>query len=179
MSIIQPRTETVTIYQGDYLARIRHLEQRYEAAIASEEQGPKRNGHKSEVPQIAEEHAALVKEAEASAVNVVVGTVRRSVYRVLADQHPPREGNEGDKHLGINAVTFREVLVPAAILKVGTGDDLTDWADLSDGDREEFLDSLADSDFERLFAQAYGLVNGFVTGPKGLPSRTTSKPDES
>ena len=173
---LTPRTATVTIYTGDYLDRLRHLERRHEAAVDAEESGPPRTN--DEIPEsvrIAEEHAALKAEAEAEALHVKLTTVRRSVYRKLADEHPPREGDKGDQALGVNALTFREVLVPAAITEVRQGDETRDWlADFSDAEREEFLDLLAESDVERLFGQAFGLVNGFTADPKGLPvSRST------
>jgi hypothetical protein len=189
---VQSRTAEVLIYTGDYLDRIRHVEQKYDAALAAHERAvkaeadmPRRVGTKPELAgldeerqQLADEHAALVEKAEETAIRVKVGTVRRTKYRELADKHPPREDNKGDQALGVNALTFREDLVPAAVLEVTEDGKTRLWSDYSEGEKFEFLDTLADSDFERLFGQAYGLVNGFAAGPKGLPSPTTTRADE-
>ena len=173
---IQPRTSTVTIYQGDYLDRIRLLERQYEAAVEAEEDaGPRTLDEIPESKRLADEHTALVAEAEKSALYVKLQTVRRSVYRMLAADHPPRTGDDvpkvkrqGDEALGVNAETFREALVPKAIVEITEGDTTRKWSEFSEDEQADFLDTLAESDFERLFGNAYGLVNGFTADPKLL-----------
>jgi hypothetical protein len=190
---VQSRTAEVLIYTGDHLDRIRHVEQKYDAALAAYERAvkaeadmPRRVGTKPESAaldeerqRLADEHAALVEKAEETAIRVNVGTVRRSVYRGLADEHPPREDHKGDGALGVNVLTFREALVPASIIDVTEDGKTRAWGDIPAAEREEFLDTLAESDFERLFGQAYGLVNGFATGPKALTLPDSSETSRS
>ncbi|MFI5426052.1 hypothetical protein [Aeromicrobium sp. UC242_57] len=65
MSAIKPRTAVVDIYQGDYLARLRDLEQRHKAALIAEKSGTTlRNDEIPESQVIADEHAAVKLEAE-------------------------------------------------------------------------------------------------------------------
>lgn len=165
MSTIQPRTATVTIFQGDYLDRIRDLERRAEAA--REAAGRVRT--LDEVPeylQIAKEHDALVAEAEESALHVKVKALRRSEWKALVAEHPPRDGNKSDNAVGVNEDTFKDALVPASIIEP---------ADFSVDD----LDELADVDFDRLYYAAFALNRAPGVGPKaGLASRMSQENDE-
>ena len=89
MTTIQPRTSQVTIYQGDYLDNIRHLERQYEEALKSE---GKTSRMMSEVPAsaaLAEQHAALVAEAEESAVTITLRALGRKEWRALVADNPP------------------------------------------------------------------------------------------
>lgn len=189
----KPRSAEVVIHVGDYLDRIRLLERKhaatqaaYERAAEADENLPRRVGStpesvelKAEADRLAAEHDDLVAEAEGAATRVWVTTVRRKKYRELADAHPPRDDNKGDASLGVNAMTFREALVPAAITEVTEDGEARQWADYSEDEREEFLDTLAESDMERLFGTAYGLVNGFTADPKLLASHSSQETPES
>lgn len=205
----KPRTAEVVIPTGDYLDRIRLLERKhaaaqdaYEAALAAyadateddEKAAPiRRMGQPSaahplkeradqlavEVDRLAQEHDALVEEMETHATRVRVTTVRRRQYRELADAHPPREGEKGDTALGVNVMTFREALVPAAIVEVTEDGETKAWENYTADERDEFLDTLAEADMERLFGTAYGLVNGFNADPKLLTSRSSQPTPES
>lgn len=203
----KPRTAEVVIFTGDYLDRIRHLERKhdaaqdaYESALAAYNDATEGDDDRAtvrrmgapatsplkeradrlgeEVDAIAREHDALVEEAEATATRVQVTTVRRRRYRELADAHPPREGEKGDAALNVNVMTFREVLVPAAIVEVTEDGETKAWEAYSEDEREEFLDTLAEADMERLFGTAYGLVNGFNADPKLLTSRSSQPTPE-
>lgn len=158
---IEPRTTTVTIYQGDYLDRIRLLERKAEAA--REAAGDVRT--LDEVPEylrLAEEHDALVAEAEESAVHAVVRALRRSEWKALVADHPPREGNKSDAAVGVNEDTFRDALVAASV-------------DLDADD----LDMLSDIDHERLYYAAFALNRTAGTpGKASLVSRMTQPSDE-
>lgn len=171
----KPRTAEVVIYTGDYLDRIRHIERKhdaameaYERAVKAEEKEIRRVGStpesaalRAEADRLAEDHDRLVEEAEDAAIRVRVTTVRRRKYRELADAHPPREGEKGDAALGVNALTFREALVPEALVEVTEDGQTKAWKDYTADEREDFLDTLAEADFERVFGMAYALVNGY------------------
>lgn len=187
MGIIEPRTSVVTLYQGDDLDRIRHIERKYEAAVESEKDAPTRLA--SDIPEsvtLAEEHAAEKAVAEARAVHVKIRAIRRSQYRELADKHPPRTGDDvdpadvlSDAKMGVNEKEFRLELVPAAIVDVTHGESVTEWATLPEGDREDFLDTITESDFELLFLHAYGLVNNYASSPKALKLPASQESPES
>lgn len=188
----KPRTAEVVIFTGDYLDRIRYIERKYAAAsdaykkaVEAEENMPRRVGSvpesaalKEQVDSLAAEHDEVVAEAEGDAIRVRVTTVRRKKYRELADAHPPREGDKGDAALGVNQLTFREVLVPEAIVEVTEDGETRSWSEYGEAEREDWLDTLAESDMERLFATAYGLVNGFTADPKPLASRSSQQTPE-
>lgn len=169
MSSIAPRTATVTVYTGDYLDRIRHLEQRARAAEEAANNGPAVTLDESpEYLDIAREHDELVAEAEESAVHIVVQALPRGEWKKLVSEHPPRtEGGErivaGDAALGVNEDTFKDALVPASV----TSHDRAD------------VDALSDIDFDRVYFAAFNLNRGTVSDPKAsLVSRLTKVSDE-
>lgn len=187
MSLIEPRTSVVTLYQGDDLDRIRHIERQHEAAVEAEKaSGPLLGGEIAESVALAEKHAEEKAKAEARAVHVKVRAVRRSLYRELADKHPPRTGDDVDPDvvlvdakMGVNEEAFKVDLVPAAIVNITHGETVTDWASLSEDDRADFLDTITESDFELLFLHAYGLVNNYASAPKALALPDSRKSPES
>lgn len=165
MTLFDRRTATVTIYQGGYLDRIRHLERLAEAAEKAHEGQPALLSEEPDYLKLAEEHDALVREAEQAAVHIVLGALPRKTWRTLAEQHPPREGNRGDAVLGVNEDTFAEALLPLSII--------------SPGITSEDLDELSSADFLRLFSTAFALNRAPVADPKAsLVSRMTPRSDE-
>lgn len=173
-STFKQRTAVVTIYPGDYLDRIRHLEARFAAAVEAEKgSAPRTNDEVPESHQIAQEHDDLVAEAEIEAVHVRVGALPRKTWKKLVSEHPPRQPGDGvtemqarsDALSGVNDDTFKEAVVPLSIIEP----DLT----------EEDLDALADIDFDRLYMAALGLNRGKVEDPKAsLASRVMQMNDE-
>lgn len=159
---IQPRTSTVTIYQGDYIDRIRLLERKAEAAREASDGAPRTLAEVPDYLTLAEQHDALVREAEESAVHVVVHALRRSEWKVLVAEHPARDGNKGDESVGVNEETFKDALVAASV-------DLT----------ADDLDNLSDIDFDRLYFAAFALNRAPASDPKAsLVSRMTQRSDE-
>lgn len=162
---IQPRTATVTIYGGDYIDRIRLLERKAEAAQDAEATAPRRMSTVPEYVKLAEEHDALVAEAEAQALHVTLRALKRSAWKALIAEHPPREGNKEDAALGANEDTLKDALVAASIVS----------PDLSADD----LDDLSDADFDRLYITAFALNRGTVAAPKAnLASRMRQESSE-
>lgn len=152
MSLIEPRTSIVTIYQGDYLDRIRHLEQKYEAAVEAEKSSARLLSDAATSADIAEDHEALVAEAELSALEIRVRALGRREWRELVAAHPPRKDNRADQAVGVNEETFKDVLVAASIVS----------PDLSDDD----LDSISDIDNDRLYFAAFALNRLEAPSPK-------------
>lgn len=173
--IFTPRTAVVTIWAGDDLDQIRHLEHQAEAAKEAETtDGPRLNHETPEYLDLARKHDELVKAAEARATHVRVQALPRKQWKALVAEHPPRKaGDSGvtdaqvasDSMSGVNDETFKDALVPLSIVE----------PDLSEAD----LDRLADIDFDRLYVTAFGLNRGVVADPKAsLVSRLTQTNEE-
>lgn len=163
MSVIQPRTAVVTIYQGDHLDQLRHLERRFDEAIKAESGTPRTNDEVPESISLKQQHDALRAEAEATAINVTVVALGRSKWRELVKKYPAREGNETDAQVGVNEDEFKDALVPASILSATVNDEPVNL-----GVSE--LDLLADADFDRLYLAAFALNRLPGSDPKALAS---------
>ena len=153
MTTIEPRTAVVTIYIGDHLDQIRHLERRW-AAIQEAMKGTHRPSDFPEAATLPEDHAALVAKAEETAIHVKLRSLGRRRWRELVDKHPPREEVKSDQEVGVNETTFRDVLVPASIVEPA----LT----------EDDLDQISDADFDRLYVTAFALNRAPAASPKAL-----------
>ncbi len=94
---------------------------------------------------------AFADETEDRGVLVVLNALPRKTWRALIADHPPRDGHDGDKVVGVNEDTLREALVPKSIDHV---------ASTIDGDVAVFLDALSDFDFDRLYVTAFALNRG-------------------
>ena len=164
MTTIQPRTSQVTIYQGDYLDNIRHLERQYEEALKSE---GKTSRMMSEVPAsaaLAEQHAALVAEAEESAVTITLRALGRKEWRALVADNPPREGNKDDEQVGVNEDSFKDPLIVASIVE----------PKLSEDD----LDMLSEADNDRLYLTCWSLNRLPGDSPKVLRVSPQNQPSD-
>lgn len=183
---LKPRTSTVTLYQGDDEDHLQHLADAVNDAQERYDQARK-DADRDDLPPIgmmdedpvaaAQErldaakkaHDEFLAEAEERAIKVVVQALGRKKFRDLADDHPPREDNEGDKVLGINDETFKEVFVPMSIISP-TFD--------TTAERDDFLDSLALSQFRSVYLRAFTLNTVPGSDPKALtdsaPSRSES-----
>lgn len=173
---IKPRTASVTIFQGDYLDDIEHLRRKAEAAQEAESRSPRMLAEVPESQALIEQHDALVKEAEETAVTVKVRNLGRRQYHDLKVKHPPRlkDDNErvveADKALGCNEDTFFDELVPLSLVAPSFD---------SDQDRQRFLEDLSPIDWERVKLAAFGLNERVAADPKLFPvSKPTSESDE-
>lgn len=174
MTTIQPRTSVVTIYGGDYLDRIRHLERKAEAAAEAEGDTVRVLSEVPESHRLAEEHDALVKEAEEQALHVRLQALKRSEWKRLVAAHPPRDGNKDDANVGVNEETFKDALVAYR------NPDHPERRTIVEPDlTEDELDDLSDVDFDRLYLTAFALNRSPAAGPKAnLVSRMTQPKDE-
>lgn len=177
MSKIQHRSDVVTIYQGDTLSRLRHLERQYDEAIKAEGQTPLLASEVPESESLLEEHKALKVQAEKTALHVDVFALGRRRYRELVKENPPRKDNDEDQALGVNEDDFKDALVPMSIV-YPLDHEKAGEEQLSEDD----LDSLSDIDFDRLYYTAFALNRMPSADPKALErpdSRTNTKSDES
>lgn len=155
---LTPRTATVTLYDGDDLARINTLRAAAEAAANKNTGGPSALAvDAAEWLGLAQEHDRFVTEATSRAVVVTLKALNRKTWRDLVAEHPPRDGVEGDERSMVNEETFPEVLVPVCITAPDFG---------SDTDRDVFLNSLSSADFDNLYLTAWRLNRGSVVDPK-------------
>ena len=188
MSLFEPRTAVVTIYRGDYLDRIRHLERRAEAAEKAQGGLPLVGGEFPEYLKLAQEHDDLVREAEADgAIHIRLKHLPRKVWTALTEAHPPRKaGDDGatpdqamvDARAGVNVDTFSEALVSGGTVKID-GVNVEFHTIVEPEVTAEDLAELSYRDFERLYLTAVGLNKAPVADPNASPvSRMTQKNDE-
>lgn len=163
---ITPRTETIYLFQGDDEELIRDLDRRAREAQKAAEKGPARLLCDIENwRDLAEQHDTLVVEAKERAVKVVVRALGRRTWRALVAAHPPREDSKEDEAAGVNEETFADALVPLS---------LASPVFESDAERDAFLDSLNDAQFNGLYLTAFVLNRGTQSPPKaGLVSALT------
>lgn len=104
----------------------------------------------------AEEAAeAFASEANERGVKVVMRHIGRKKWREIIAKHPPREGDAGDKVARYNVDTAPDDIVPACLASPA----------LNDADREAFLDSLSDGQFDRLAWLAHEVNRSFGADP--------------
>lgn len=177
---VERRSAVVTIYQGDYLDRIRDLEARAEAAeraarpVGDDEDrtptAPRRLSDPPETPeyvQLAREHDALVREAEEHAIHVRVVALKRADWKAMLRNHPPKpdptapqDVQDFEKSVGVHEETLKEELVPASVVEPEPG---------------EWIEELSDGDFDRIYLTAFALNRTSGGDPKAsLVSRLTT-----
>jgi hypothetical protein len=155
---IRARTARVKIYQGDDLAEIAALDRAARSARGSgQDSASMLMADQAEWFRLAQEHDALVDEAEKRVTVVVLRALGRRQWRELVEKHPPRTGNETDAAVGVDESTFPDVIVPACMVEP---------VHATDVDREAFLDSLSSADFDRLYLTAFSLNRAQGADPK-------------
>lgn len=165
MPEFKPRTVTVSIYQGDDMARIGELRQAADIAIQAEQSGLPRTLGEVGATASVEEHNAFVAEAETRATKVRIQALGRKQWRSLVAAHPPRDGNDEDKAVGVNEETFADALVPASIVEPTFP---------TPADMEAFLDALSDAQFNELYLNAFALNRAVGQAPKALSAPSPS-----
>jgi hypothetical protein len=153
------RTFKVELFQGDDLDRISELRTAAESAKPGEEATPLDQG---EYASAAEAHDAYLADAKTRAVTVEMKPLLRKDYQALLVAYPPRDDDPGDSVVGANANAMAEPLLLKSITSVEVDGTLHS---LSDGERQEFLDSLNAAQFAHLMDQAL-TINRVVFAPK-------------
>lgn len=187
MSTIQRRTDVVTIYPGDYLARIRHLERQAEASQAAEAGGGITLDEAPDYLEIAREHDELVKEADERATHIKLQALPRRQWKALCKKHPVRTVEKDDvtekvaredAAVGVNEETFKEALVFGDTVEID-GQMVPVRSIVEPALSTEELEELSDADFERVYLTAFALNRVTGGSPKAsLVSRMTQKTDE-
>lgn len=186
---IERRTAIVTIYGGDYLSRIRHLEQLAKAAQEAEAPGPRTlDDAVPEYLTIAQEHDALVREAEAQATHIKVQALPRRHWKAVCAKHPPRTvAADGvteriamaDAAVGVNEETFKDALVFGETVLINGQEILVKSIVEPVGLSDEDIENLSDADFDRVYFTAFSLNRGMTADPKAsLASQMTPKTEE-
>lgn len=162
MTTLNVRTTTVPLLQGDDYDRLSQL--LFEAQNAVK-RTVSRLGDADDLADAQEAYNAAAAEAEERARKIELKALPRKEWRALRIAHPPRDGDDGDAEVGFNRDTMGDDLVPVSVV---------DGQFPSIADRDEFLDALADGDFEKLYAAAVDLNTGFGVDPKARLSSTRS-----
>lgn len=153
------RTTSIPLYQGDDLDKIESLRMDLARAKASAS-GPARIGDTdADVQAATAALTAACDDAEPRAVVVVVKALGRRQWRSLVAEHPARDGNKDDETYGANSDTFPDALLVASIVEPTFP---------TPADRDDFLDSLSDADFTRLWRSAFLLNRVQADDPKDL-----------
>ena len=198
----KPRQAVVTIYGGDYLDRIRHLERQYDQLTVDIEQAQKREASTTRTMDedlesvelterrdaIAREHAAVKAEADQVArTDVTLQALPRKVWKALVAAHPARKAGddgvtaamaEADARVGVNEDTFQPALVGGGTVKLPDGTEapyrsIVEPDDLGPDELEE----LSDAQFDQLYLTAFALNRTVPADPKaslGSPATPTS-----
>lgn len=169
---VKPQTETVLLYQGDDLARLRELKRAVDEAGRSDI--PLLQGEVAPVDAARDAHNEFVEEAKTRATTVVLQALGRKRWRSLVSEHPPRKDNDADEAVGINEDTFAE-----ALLAYVNPDDIDERTIVepvfaTTAEREKFLDRLSDANVERLYVVAFALNRQFGEDPKALSAPSPS-----
>ena len=166
------------IPDGDYPSRLSNLYAASMAAAEDEKKNPPTllEGEDPPSVELANEHAALLKKAEADAKKkrriVVLRALGRQKWRELKTQHPVRvEGDDvdadtakGDRLAGLNTESVEDDLVFAAIIEPMFS---------SRADYDEWVNELSEGEFQMLLRDAWSLVNVAQVDPKSLPPSQT------
>jgi hypothetical protein len=168
---ITPRTTTVTLYQGEDYDEFQRL--REAVQVAAEQAGSRRLADEDPVRVAARAFDEFVQgPAKDRGVTLSVTAVpRRGVtgFRALLVKHPPRDENDVDKRYGFNFETMSDDLVPASLPVEQFG---------SIADRDAFLDTLSDADWNRLYDAAITVNQGGAPDPLvSLAARLVSSDD--
>lgn len=152
------RTATVTLYQGDDFERLAELRRAADLATARAEEAEKNGAARADGepadPELAAdaqrkqgEYDAFVDVASERAIGVRLRAMPGKKFRALMAEHPPREDHDGDAQYDVNTETLPDPLLVESI----------EEPVLSPGARQDFVDDLAEGDYERLWVSAYWL----------------------
>lgn len=196
MSLLNPRTATVVLYQGDDMARLTdlrraadHAERQAQADLQSTVRAPLRSG--DEVPIEAFREAvqpardaynAFVDEAASRAVEVRLQAIGSTRFEELLLAHPSRKVEVDGKTVdheddaafadylaafGIADGAVNTATFPKALLKHREGRRTIVEPELSEAELNEFLDEdCSEGDIEAMWRPAYLLNRAVAVNPK-------------
>jgi hypothetical protein len=153
------RTTSIPLYQGDDLDKIESLRMDLARAKASASGNARVGDTDADVKAATAALQAACDDAEPRAVVVVVKALGRRQWRSLVEAHPARDGNKDDEQFGVNSADFPDALLIAS---------LSEPTFPTPADRDDFLDSLSDADFTRLWRAAFLLNRVSADDPKDL-----------
>lgn len=104
---------------------------------------------------IAERIEALREEMRASTVNFLLRALPRRRWNALLAEHPPREGDDGDKAMGVNSETLFEALIAESVVS----------PELTPEEWTLLLDSLSSAQYDSLATAAWALNRRGVDVP--------------
>lgn len=170
MTALKPRTTTVVLFQGDDLDP---LNERLSAVVQAAPSA-RRIGDSDALADAQRAYDEFADEALDRAARITLQAMGHRKWRDLLLANPPREGDEDDEAAGFNVEEFGYTVVPASIAP-GQFD--------SDRERDDFLDSLSDGDFSKLYSAAMGLNQNMGPDPKARlsspPAQTSGETSES
>lgn len=179
---LTPRTTTVILFQGDDIEPAMELlrEVQSSASVST----PLRMGDSlSSIEGPVRDYDTFIEGASDRAVHLRLTALPRKAYRALLSEHPVRQvpAEDGslqpepiDAEYGFNFETFGDALIGACV-------DLEQFD--SEAERDEFIESLSDGDYSKVYSAALGLNRSLGPDPKlrlsthlDLTSGETSEP---
>jgi hypothetical protein len=183
---VTPRTRSIVLLQGEDeeeldTLRDRAAELRQKADSLKPKQGQRPaavglltegdDSSAAEAAAVAAEKAAddFAAAAALRGVKVIMRSLGRKKWRDILKNHPPREGDAQDRVARYNVDTAPEDIVPACLASPA----------LADAEREEFLDSLTDGQFQQIAWLAHIVNQGVGADPtQRLLSTSSQTSDE-
>jgi hypothetical protein len=153
-----PETTVPLCLRNDLQAEWEDLERQL---TTLKNQPDRRLGNSSE-STLAQRLRDLEDEMRAATITVRLRALRRTAFRELIEQHPPRKDNKGDEIMGVNQTSFFDALVGESIVE----------PEFDEERLSKLLDNLTDAQFEKLANAAWGLNRRDVDVPF---SRTASR----
>ena len=174
MSAFQPRTMTVTLYQGDWQQRVddaRHAAERARSRQGGIPRTLDEAPDSDEYEALAAEYERVKAEAlEQGAVHVTLQALPRRKWSELVAANPPRTDEsvpeavrKNDAEWGVNDEALGEAVVPLSIAKIEPEMPVSD-----------LIDGVSSAQWDLLYGAAFGLNRGTGSDPKAAPSLTPS-----
>ena len=156
---VTPRRVVVTILQGDDYASLRELEAAVDRAAPPPGASPRIG---DDLLHAAEARDAFLAAAEERAVKVTLQVLGRTKWREILIAHPPREEHPLDGIYGYNVDDACGPIIEASIDAAGDANPNL----MVPLRRDEFLDSLPDGDYQKLWRTADEWNRGESPDPK-------------
>jgi hypothetical protein len=102
--------------------------------------------------------------ADATVLDVTLEAVSRKQWAEVEENHPPRDGDDTDKSVGVNVGSFLAEVLPESVAEVkerGTGERIAVSAD----DWREAVDEISDGQYQVLLLAILGLNRGAARHP--------------
>jgi len=150
---------------GDLQAKWEALHEEYGRKVAA----AGRKMANADARELSAKIVAVEEQMAEQTLEVVVRGLPRNDWKALVRDHPPREGVEADKQLGVNQESFTDAMVYACIVS----------PEMTDDEKATLLDVITDAQYEKLTEAAWNVNRRDLSVPfSPIASRTTPSTGE-